>query len=229
MRSTSPVVRWTTGAAATDVLDVVDEFDWEQAPSIAHVAIAAPIVAKREFMFREALDSISPSLSEARVSMTATHSPESTAGPAVGQVAPDFTLPSTANDKVTLSALRGKPVLLAFFPLAFSGTCTAELCQMRDDHDQFADRGVTVLPISVDHRYSLTEYKAKHGMRVELLSDFKRDVSRLYGVLLEDRFYSTRAYFLIDREGVIRWKHVEETANNRREDSELLAAIDRLG
>jgi len=148
--------------------------------------------------------------------------------PNVGQHAPDFTLPSTSGDKVTLSALRGRPVLLAFFPLAFSGTCTAELCQMRDDHDQFAGRGVTILPISVDHTWSLKEYKAKYNMQVDLLSDFKRDVSRLYGVLLEDRFYSNRAYFLIDREGVIRWEHVEDNASNRREDSEILAAIDRL-
>ena len=107
-------------------------------------------------------------------------------------------------------------MLLAFFPLAFSGTCTTELCEMRDHHDQFAERGVTVLPISVDHTYSLKEYKAKHGMKVDLLSDFKRDVSRLYGVLLEDRFYSNRAYFLIDRDGVIRWEHVEENPSERR-------------
>jgi len=158
--------------------------------------------------------------------MTAT---ESQAVPAVGSVAPDFTLPSTSGEKVTLSALRGKPVLIAFFPLAFSGTCTAELCEMRDHHEQFAARGVTVLPISVDHTYSLKEYKAKHGMHVDLLSDFKREVSRLYGVLLEDRYYSNRAYFLLDREGVIRWEHVEENPGQRREDSEILAAIDRLG
>jgi len=158
--------------------------------------------------------------------MTAT---ESQAVPAVGSVAPDFTLPSTSGEKVTLSALRGKPVLIAFFPLAFSGTCTAELCEMRDHHEQFAARGVTVLPISVDHTYSLKEYKAKHGMHVDLLSDFKREVSRLYGVLLEDRYYSNRAYFLLDREGVIRWEHVEENPGQRREDAEILAAIDRLG
>jgi mycoredoxin-dependent peroxiredoxin len=149
--------------------------------------------------------------------------------PAVGQPAPDFTLPSTSGEKVTLSSLRGKPVLLAFFPLAFSGTCTAELCEMRDDHDHFHGRGVTVLPISVDHTYSLKEYKAKHGMKVDLLSDFKRDVSRLYGVLLPDRFYANRAYFLIDSDGVIRWEHVEENASHRREDAELLAAIDQVG
>lgn len=148
--------------------------------------------------------------------------------PAVGQHAPDFTLPSTSGDKVTLSALRGKPVLIAFFPLAFSGTCTAELCEMRDDYDKFATRGVVILPISVDHTYSLKEYKAKYGMHTDLLSDFKRDVSRAYGVLLEDHFYANRAYFLLDKEGIVRWAHVEDTPGNRRADAELLDAIDKL-
>lgn len=148
--------------------------------------------------------------------------------PAVGQTAPDFTLPSTSGENITLSSLRGKPVLVAFFPLAFSGTCTAELCEMRDDHDKFAQRGVTVLPISVDHTYSLKEYKAKHGMKTDLLSDFKRDVSRKYGVLFEDKFFSTRAYFLLDGNGVIRWEHVEANPGERRQDAELLEQIDRL-
>jgi alkyl hydroperoxide reductase subunit AhpC len=65
-------------------------------------------------------------------------------------------------------------------------------------------------------------------MRIDLLSDFKRDVSRLYGVLLEDRLFSNRAYFLLDRDGVIQWAHVEENPSHRRTDSELLAVIDRL-
>jgi len=158
--------------------------------------------------------------------MTAIES--NTAIPAVGEQAPDFTLPSTSGQKVTLSALRGSPVLLAFFPLAFSGTCTAELCEMRDHRDQFLGRGVTVLPISVDHTYSLKEYKAKYNMHADLLSDFRRDVSRRYGVLIEDRYYSNRAYFLIDAAGVIRWEHVEENPSNRRTDAEIFAAIDRL-
>jgi peroxiredoxin len=70
-------------------------------------------------------------------------------------------------------------VLIAFFPVAFSSTCTAELCERRDNHDQFLQRGVVVLPISVDSTYTLKEYKAKHAMKVDLLSDFRRDVSRL--------------------------------------------------
>lgn len=157
--------------------------------------------------------------------MTAT---QSNTVPSVGHQAPDFTLKSTSGDKITLSALRGKPVLLAFFPLAFTSTCTAELCEMRDDHDQFAQRGVTVLPISVDSVDSLKEYKAKYGMHTDLLSDFKREVSRLYGVLNEERFYANRAYFLIDRDGVVRWAHVEEHPGLRRPDSELFAQIDHL-
>jgi peroxiredoxin len=79
-----------------------------------------------------------------------------------------------------------------------------------------------VLPISVDSVPTLKEYKAKYGMRQDLLSDFRRDVSRAYGVLLEDRFYSKRAYFLIDRHGVLRWEHVEAELGARRDDAELL-------
>ena len=148
--------------------------------------------------------------------------------PAIGQTAPDFTLSSTSGDKVTLSSLRGKPVLLAFYPLAFTSTCTAELCEMRDDYDKFLDRGVTILPISVDHTATHREFKAKYNMRTELLSDFHRDASRAYGVLLPERFHSTRAYFLIDANGVVRWKHVEDNPSNRRLDSELFAEIDGL-
>ena len=148
--------------------------------------------------------------------------------PAVGQTAPDFTLPSTSGEKVTLSSLRGKPVLLAFFPLAFSGTCTAELCDMRDHHDQFAARGVTVVPISVDHTYSLKAYKEHHHMKTDMLSDFNREVAKLYGVFLPERNYANRAYFLVDKDGVIRWEHVEENPSHKRTDDEIFAQIDRL-
>lgn len=146
--------------------------------------------------------------------------------PSVGQAAPDFTLPSTAGQRVTLSSLRGRPVLLAFFPLAFTSTCTAELCEMRDDYDRFAAADAVVLPISVDSDATLKEFKAKHAMRVDLLSDFKRQVSRLYGVLMEERFYSNRAYFLIDRAGVLRWVHVEKTPGERRQDAEIFHQLE---
>lgn len=147
---------------------------------------------------------------------------------ATGEPAPDFTLASTAGGTVTLSSLRGRTVLLAFFPLAFTSTCTAELCEMRDDYDKFAAENVVILPISVDAVPSLKEYRKAYDMKVDLLSDFKREASRSYGVLLEDRFHSARAYFLIDAEGIVRWSHVEEHAGERRTDEELLAEIRKL-
>lgn len=148
--------------------------------------------------------------------------------PPVGSPAPDFTLPSTAGDEVTLSKLRGRPVLLAFFPLAFTGTCTSELCALTEDSAAFEAMGATVLPISVDSIPTLREYRAKERISVELLSDFKREVSRRYGTLLEDRFFSRRAYVLIDAAGVVRWAFAEETIATRRENRELLARIAAL-
>jgi len=153
----------------------------------------------------------------------------SSAVPAVGTPAPDFALASTAGETVTLSALRGTPVLLAFFPLAFTSTCTAELCDMRDEYDAFAERGVRVLPISVDAVPSLKVFQQQYELRTPLLSDFKREASRAYGVLLEERFYSTRAYFLLDAEGLVRWAHVEENPGQKRENREIFAEIDKLG
>lgn len=148
--------------------------------------------------------------------------------PAVGTAAPDFTLDSTGGP-VTLSSFRGeRHVLLAFFPLAFTSTCTAELCAFTDDWSAFEGKDVAVVPISVDAVPSLKEFKAKHAMTVDLASDFKREVSRLYGVLHEERYFSKRAYFLIDRQGVVRWAFVEVTPGTRRENSELLAEIAKL-
>jgi peroxiredoxin len=149
--------------------------------------------------------------------------------PQVGDDAPDFTAASTSGSNLTLSALRGKSnVLLAFFPLAFTGTCTKEMICFTEDFDQFAAEGVEILPISVDSTASLREFKNKLKMKADLLSDFKRDISRAYGVLNPERFYSNRAYFLIDKAGKIRWSHVEANNGERRQDSEILAEITKL-
>lgn len=149
--------------------------------------------------------------------------------PQAGDVAPEFTAASTSGRDVSLSSFRGKRnVLLAFFPLAFTGTCTKELVCFTEDFDQFAGKGVEILPMSVDSTASLREFKNKLQMKTELLSDFKRDISRAYGVLNEDRFYANRAYFLIDKEGRVRWSHVEANNGQRRENSEILAAIKLL-
>jgi peroxiredoxin len=149
--------------------------------------------------------------------------------PQAGDVAPDFTADSTSGKPVTLSSYRGKRnVLLAFFPLAFTGTCTKELVCFTEDFDQFAGRGVEILPISVDATPSLREFKNKLHMQTDLLSDFKREISRAYGVLNEERFFANRAYFLIDKEGRVRWSHVERNNGDRRENSEILSALQLL-
>ena len=146
--------------------------------------------------------------------------------PALGSTAPDFTLNSTSGSPVTLSQFRGRErVLLAFFPLAFTSVCTAEMCAFTEEYDAFAAAGVTVLPISVDSVPTLKEFKAKHNLSVELLSDFKREASRAYGVLLEDLYFSNRAYFLLDTDGVVRWAHVEASPGKSRTNAEILAAI----
>ena len=150
--------------------------------------------------------------------------------PAPGELAPDFTVGSTAGAPITLSSYRqSKVVLLAFFPLAFTSVCTAELCEFSTDFDQFAGHDVEVLPISVDAVPTLREFKHKYGMKVTLLSDFKRDVSRAYGVLLPDTFHSARAYFLIGKDGRIAWRHVERSTGDRRANGEVLAEIAKLG
>jgi peroxiredoxin len=143
-----------------------------------------------------------------------------------GELAPDFTLASTSGQTVTLSEFRGrKNVLLAFFPLAFTSTCTSEMCAFSDDFDAFATADVQVLPISVDAVPSLKEFKNKYHLKVDLLSDFRRQASTAFGVLREDTYFSNRAYFLIDREGLVQWAHVEESPGQRRENEEILAAI----
>jgi peroxiredoxin (alkyl hydroperoxide reductase subunit C) len=97
-----------------------------------------------------------------------------------------------------------------------------------EDYGAFADANTEVLPISVDSIPALREFQTKEHISVDLLSDFKREVSRRYGTLLEDRFHSNRAYILIDRDGIVRWTFAEESTGNRRENAELLERIRAL-
>ncbi len=150
--------------------------------------------------------------------------------PPVGSLAPDFTLLSDARKEVTLSSFRGrKNVVLAFFPWAFTSTCTAELCDFGTDYSQFASADTVVLGISCDSFYALREFKAKERMTIDLLSDVKRQASRAYGVLIEEIFVSARAYFLIDKEGVLRWAFAEAELGHKRCNAELLAELAKLG
>jgi len=149
--------------------------------------------------------------------------------PAVGEVAPDFTLKSTADEDVALASLRGESnVVLAFFPLAFTTVCTAEMCSFTDDFSLFESVNAKVFGISVDSLPALKEFKSKHGIGIDLLSDFKRDICLAYGTLIEDTFFSRRAYVIVDKQGVVRWTFVEAELGDRRDNAELLGQLRSL-
>ena len=121
--------------------------------------------------------------------------------------APDFELANQFGEHVRLSDFRGrKPVALVFFPLAFSSTCTSELCELRDNLALFKEEGVELIGISVDSKATLRAWAAQEGYDFTLLADFwpHGDVAKEYGVFIEQKGFANRATFLIDAAGVIR-------------------------
>ncbi|GAB3130661.1 peroxiredoxin [Glaciibacter psychrotolerans] len=121
--------------------------------------------------------------------------------------APDFELVNQFGQSVQLSQFRGeKAVALVFFPLAFSGICSGELCELRDNLAIFAERGVELIGISVDSRHALRAWGEQEGYEFSLLADFwpHGGVAKEYGVFLGDKGFANRATFLIDQEGIIR-------------------------
>lgn len=138
----------------------------------------------------------------------------------VGQAAPDFTLYDSAKNKVTLSEQKGQNVLLLFFPLAFTSTCAAELCLIRDNISFYNNVHAKVFGISVDSIHTLAKFKAEQNLNFTLLSDFNKDVSLLYGSLYEMFSYnmkgvSKRSAFIIDKNGFIRYAEVLENASEQ--------------
>ena len=136
----------------------------------------------------------------------------------VGTVAPDFTLPNEDNQPVTLSALRGQPVVLAFYPAAFSSVCTKELCTFRDSMAVLNRANAKVFGISVDTFFTQKAFQKDQGLTFPLLSDFNKEVIRAYDVVIPDligmKGLAKRAVFVIDKDGIIRHKEVLEDARN---------------
>jgi peroxiredoxin len=136
-----------------------------------------------------------------------------------GMRAPDFVLYSSEKTQVRLSELRDKHVLLLFFPLAFTRTCTKELCQMRDEFGAYDALHAEIIAVSVDSPQTLARYKEDQQLNFTLLSDFNKEVSRAYGALYEEfslgmRGVSKRAAFVIDRSGIIQYAEVLENASH---------------
>ena len=138
----------------------------------------------------------------------------------IGQPAPDFTLYDSTKNKISLSDMKGQNVLILFFPLAYTSTCTAELCSIRDNISFYNNVNAKVFGISVDSLHTLAKYKADQNLNFTLLSDFNKDVSSSYGSLYEMFGYnmkgvSKRSAFVIDKDGIVRYVEVLENASEQ--------------
>lgn len=136
----------------------------------------------------------------------------------VGVQAPDFKLKDTELKEVSLSDFKGKKVVLHFFPLAFTGVCTAQLCTMRDNFGYYDGLNAQVLGVSVDSPFTLAKFKAEQAYQFPLLSDFNKETAASYGALYEDflglKGIAKRSAFVVDEEGKIIYAEVLEDAGN---------------
>ncbi len=148
----------------------------------------------------------------------------------VGAEAPDFTTKDQHNQEVTLSSFRGdKNVLLVFYPFAFSGVCTGELCQVRDDLASFQSDDVQILAMSIDHPFALKAWATQEGYEFPLLSDFWAHgaIAQKYGVFNDKAGFALRGTFLIDKQGVVQYAGVNGPGDARDQD-EWKAAIAKV-
>jgi len=147
----------------------------------------------------------------------------------VGSRAPDFTLTSHERQPVTLSQLRGRPVVLAFFPAAFSSVCQKELCTFRDSLARLNAAQAQVFGISVDTFFTLKAFHDQQQLTFPLLSDFNKEVIRQYGVFNEDMIglkgIAKRAVFVLDQDGVVRHREVLEDARNEPNYEQVFATL----
>ena len=149
---------------------------------------------------------------------------------AIGSTAPDFKTKNQHGEEVSLSSFKGKKnVVLLFYPFAFSGVCTGELCGLRDDLGAFENEKVQLLAVSTDPMWSLRAFSEKEGYKFPLLSDFypHGEIAKKYGVFEETRGCAVRGTFIIDKEGVIRWSIVNglPDARNLAEYKSALATL----
>lgn len=137
----------------------------------------------------------------------------------LNQKAPDFTLHNTVKEEIKLSDQKGKNVILLFFPLAFTSTCTAELCSVRDNYAVYNGLNAFVYGISVDTLFTLGKFKDEQKLNFDLLSDFNKTASEAYGCLYPEfilgmKGVSKRSAFVIDKEGILRYAEVLEKAGD---------------
>jgi peroxiredoxin len=150
----------------------------------------------------------------------------------VGQKAPDFKLMNEKREEVTLSSQKGHPVVLAFFPAAFTGVCTKELCTFRDSMAKLNSTNAQVYGISVDTSFSLAEFKKQQNLNFPLLSDFNKEVIQSYGVFNPDMIglkgIAKRSTFVIDKDGIVRYAEILEDARNEPNYDKVFEALSKL-
>ena len=150
----------------------------------------------------------------------------------VGSKAPDFTLTNQDRQPVTLGEQRGRPVVLAFFPAAFSSVCQKELCTFRDSMARLGEAKAQVFGISVDTFFTLKAFHDQQKFSFPLLSDFNKEAIRDYGVFNEDMIglkgIAKRAVFVIDKDGVVRHREVLEDARNEPDYEKVFSALASL-
>lgn len=151
----------------------------------------------------------------------------------VGDKAPDFKLFSTEKKEISLSDYNGKNVVLLFFPLAFTGVCTTELCTMRDDIATYNNLNAEVLALSVDSLFVLEKFKEEQKLNFELLSDFNKTAATSYGALYEEfvlgmKHVAKRSAFVIDKDGTIKYAEVLESAGDLPNFSSILETLSAL-
>ena len=148
----------------------------------------------------------------------------------IGQSAPDFTLKNQFGEEVTLSDFRGqKNVVLVFYPMAFTGICTSELCEIRDNTAAFVNDDTQVLGISTDTPAALKAFGEQEGLDYPLLSDFwpHGKVAQEYGAFFDERGFALRATFVIDKQGVVRWMVINQPGQ-ARDSADYKAALAAL-
>jgi peroxiredoxin len=159
-----------------------------------------------------------------------------TAAPKVGEAAPDFKLPYATQEKyfmkpeeqMSLSALRGKNVILAFYPADWSGGCTTEVCTFRDTFMEFGKLNAQVLGISGDYVFSHQEWAKHHKLPFPLLSDHDHRVAKAYDSYMEQYGFNKRTVYLIDKEGVVRYVNLAFKAGDKKDYDALRAELEKL-
>lgn len=150
-----------------------------------------------------------------------------------GQKAPEFTLFNSEKNKVSLGDFKGKNLVILFFPQAFTGVCTTELCSVRDNMNVYTSLNAEVVGISVDSIFTLAKFKEEQQYNFPLLSDFNKSVSQSYGAFYDEFVFemkgvSRRAAFIVDKEGTVQYAEVLESAGDQPNFEAIKAALEGL-